>query len=422
MVNCTKCFSVLARGYPHSCTKTQFVRNIAGLASDYGTPTAKEKVASTLFQDKIQSSVSENIDNSVRISRSNTRPLILKHTDPSTSHCKKLFSAQDISAMQKDLDLSNSQTLRLATHLRTATQSRKIIQSNLDTELRGINHSLDDLYTVATEKFLLSGEITDSTNVNFVERPFVFCNRIEELIKRIHLFRSKSYGHVKIGLDGGGDMFKVTLSLHNIGELQVSSKRHTYKDGIAPKHREDGSVKKLFIIALVPNIPENYRNLLFIWTKLDLIKIVKNLGMSVSIAADLKIVNILLGLMSHSSMHPCSWCESSKSELNEHGKLRSLGLIRDKFWRWTESSTGKKGAKDFGNVTHLPLFNCLSDETLVLDIIPPPELHLLIGPFTTIYNALISFWPEADHWLKVCNVERTACFGGTFNGNACKNC
>ena len=73
---------------------------------------------------------------------------------------------------------------------------------------------------------------------------------------------------------------------------------------------KDSSVQKLIIIALAPDVPENYENVLKIWHLLDLTPL-KDYG-EVKVAADLKLCNLMLGLQSHACRHPCSWCDAKK--------------------------------------------------------------------------------------------------------------
>lgn len=49
----------------------------------------------------------------------------------------------------------------------------------------------------------------------------------------------------------------------------------------------------------------------------------------------------------------------------------------------------------------------------------PPELHLLIGPVTTMFHGLKTVWPDADRRVDLCSVQQEAYHGGVFNGNAC---
>ena len=56
-------------------------------------------------------------------------------------------------------------------------------------------------------------------------------------------------------------------------------------------------------------------------------------------------------------------------------------------------------------------------ETPIILAVPPPELHLLIGPVNTLYDALNKVWSESESWLSKCNVKKTEYHGGSFAGN-----
>ena len=55
------------------------------------------------------------------------------------------------------------------------------------------------------------------------------------------------------------------------------------------------------------------------------------------------------------------------------------------FWDYFEARTTKKDAKNFGNVIHPPIIcDDIENNTPVIQLLPPPELHLLIGPVNTM--------------------------------------
>lgn len=140
-----------------------------------------------------------------------------------------------------------------------------------------------------------------------------------------------------------------------------------------------------------------------------------------SVATDLKLANILIGIMGHSSIHPCTWCIAEKSNLHERAELRTIGNISDSFAAWQAAKSKQKDAKQYNNCIHLPVFAGDSNK-LILDIIPPPELHLLLGVVNTIFNHMLQdFNQETLDWAKSCLVERNVTHGGSsFNINLCK--
>jgi hypothetical protein len=64
--------------------------------------------------------------------------------------------------------------------------------------------------------------------------------------------------------------------------------------GYAPEEAKMTSVKKLLLIAVVPDMQENYENVKLIWDKLNM----ENVRFYV--ATDLKLANLMFGLQSHS--------------------------------------------------------------------------------------------------------------------------
>lgn len=139
-----------------------------------------------------------------------------------------------------------------------------------------------------------------------------------------------------------------------------------------------------------------------------------------TIACDLKISNLLLGLMSHSFMHPCSWCDVNKKQLHLRGNTRTMHSLHASFTEFSASNAPQSAAKEFGNVVRPCLLRRAPGSTAVVDIVPPPELHLLTGIMNTMYAALKEEWPECERWLAACHVVREAMNGGCFTGNSCK--
>ena len=90
---------------------------------------------------------------------------------------------------------------------------------------------------------------------------------------------------IKISIDGGGGFLKICQSIFDINDLLPKT-----NSAMSKKFLESG-VKKVFIIRLVPDVNENYG--------MDILK------KKYVAATDLKLCNIILGIMSHGSCHPC---------------------------------------------------------------------------------------------------------------------
>ena len=120
------------------------------------------------------------------------------------------------------------------------------------------------------------------------------------------------------------------------------------------------------------------------WINCD-INILKNY----TIVTDLKLGNVLLGMMSHSPCHPCAWCDTTKDIPYKKGKKRTISNSMKLFWNFFKSRSEKKEAKNFGNVMHPPILcDDESKYTPIIFLLPPPELHLLVGPVNKMNNAL----------------------------------
>ena len=120
--------------------------------------------------------------------------------------------------------------------------------------------------------------------------------------------------------------------------------------------------------------------------------------------------------MSHSTSHPCCWCNIKKGELRRKVKQRTIANFTSLFRDYFEGQTDKKDTKLYGNVIHPPIIlDNLEDSTPVVEVIPPPELHLLIGLVNTLYYELEQVWPKCQDWIKGSNVKNTDYHGGCLD-------
>ena len=98
------------------------------------------------------------------------------------------------------------------------------------------------------------------------------------------------------------------------------------------------------------------------------------------------------------------------------------------FWDYWEAKAvrknekaARKDANIYGNVIHPNMFagGTIDDSTPIILIVPPPELHLLIGPVNMMYvvDELCKVWPTCQQWIKRLHIKREDYHGGSFNGN-----
>ena len=139
------------------------------------------------------------------------------------------------------------------------------------------------------------------------------------------------------------------------------------------------------------------------------------------LTSDLKVVNLCSGLQNHVSSFPCPWCLAHKSELGEEAKsARTFGHIKRTNQDWIANGGKHIELKNFFNCVHEPLLH-EDDDTKVIEAVPLPQLHLLLGVVNMLYKKLSSVWENgADKWTTELNVTQNAMHGGEFNGNACR--
>ena len=93
-------------------------------------------------------------------------------------------------------------------------------------------------------------------------------------------------------------------------------------------------------------------------------------------AVDCKLANILLGLSGHGGKFACLYCEAPKGL--EIGRTRTYGRILECGSNYRLSGSNPKGMQEFANVINTPLIKMNPDQEII-DAVPPPELHLLMG-------------------------------------------
>ena len=97
-------------------------------------------------------------------------------------------------------------------------------------------------------------------------------------------------------------------------------------------------------------------------------------------------------MQGHGGKFSCLFCEGERHmKLGKHGKMRTFGIIRKRHRQFLESGGKLKDAQKFANCINEPLLD-EDDDTLVISIIPPGELHLLIGVVDVHMNILIKMY------------------------------
>ena len=215
-----------------------------------------------------------------------------------------------------------------------------------------------------------------------IKRQFVYTEDLELLLDFIISERDyeKENVDVKVSLDGGQGRMLVVL---HIG------------DGDEAKATKDTSTKRAIILAYVDDIPETHFNLSKILNSLK----VHMMTYHHSIVGDLKLYNIILGLMECGSRHGCPFCKGKKGPdgIWIGGVYRTLESILSDHTLWELESGQKKDLKEYFNVQYEPIVKAPTaklldndhSETKTLLLLPIPPLHVIrLGPVNKIWKGL----------------------------------
>ncbi|KAJ8676984.1 hypothetical protein QAD02_012771 [Eretmocerus hayati] len=253
-------------------------------------------------------------------------------------------------------------------------------------KLTPVNQRLQSHYEIQKTKFI--HKVGDQIISN--EKIFIICKDLAGLINHIKRVRNCQEAHLKIAIDGGGGFLKICLTVQ--------------------------SDKSVDILGSSDERLENYENVKLLWSKLK----INEFGYT--IATDLKLANILTDIMSHSSASPCTWCTAAKDSLITMGEYRTIGSCIQNHENWMSNEGKKIETKVYKSCKNQLIFTG-DEDTEVIEMIPPPELHLMLGTVSTLMKGMHSrFKDVCEKWVKDCHVMRQPAHGGeqAFAGNACR--
>ena len=354
---CSLCLTPLAPGVNHSCSRTSRIKNAM---RSFSPQTMKRRVGDYLAGLEEPTEVATR-GRPFKVAKVAKTPNDAREESPRLSH-------MEMNKMRMANGPSGRQTLRVASEIRSVF-GRNSIQPNLPAHLTSQNSLFSDFFSKKT--ILVKGR----------QHPVVFCTDVVGFIAKINSIRGCKPDLIKIGIDSGRGSLKITLSL-------VESQR-----GPSRKDFLSSSVKKIFIISLGLQVDESYEAIQELWNilKLDLLdKFIVN--------ADLKCMNLLLGMTSHASLYPCPYCTSFSKHnpwASEELQLRSLQGLRDCNQEWVDAGGRGSELMKFYNVKHQPL---LGKTGLVLNWFSPAPLHLILGITNRLYKKLLAVYPRAEEW------------------------
>ena len=131
---CNRCLSDIYRGCRHYCRSDRYrIKKVNNAETLISTPTSSEKLAARTIRKSIGYNSISNDDFMV--------PALKKAMDQVAP--KRLFSADDMCIVRKDLNLSTRKMLQLCQDLREISDDRKIIEKSFKRKMVDMSHKIE---------------------------------------------------------------------------------------------------------------------------------------------------------------------------------------------------------------------------------------------------------------------------------------
>ena len=180
----------------------------------------------------------------------------------------------------------------------------------------------------------------------------------------------------------------ITIQSKMLVEEKVA-KRTKYSEGVGAKEAKMSSVKKVIMLALLPNVKETHENLKTLLTAVDLS------GIPFTFSCDIKLDLMLIGKQQASCTHNCIYCTGAAPWTDQNsGDLMTIGMLKcfHRLYLERDPEDEEKEA-DFNNCVDDNLLQLhFPDEMYVIDAINIPELHILMGVVVKLLDYIKSLF------------------------------
>ena len=316
-------------------------------------------------------------------------------------------------------NISNRNILRTLTILRKKLPKQQF-KANLRKVLQQRSNLLDDLFQTEFSS------VVDAKGEE-VMMPITSAKHLSTLVHIVCEKRGYNEDDVKIviGVDGGQGKLIATLAI--IPKDEKDKQGRMAEEQVKDRSKST-SVKRCLVIGRVDSVPENYENVKVLVEKINIPELRKDF----CLVCDIKLIDIMVGIQSTSSIRPCPYCNGCKidkfgRETNQKGKFikgqpRSMKNLKEKYQAYTESGSDRKNIRNFDSVEHLPLYVHENQENMsVLELYPPPQLHCgILGPGNDVLTKLEKLFPqEMKAYYTQFHIKGSGP-GGSFNGPTIK--
>ena len=314
------------------------------------------------------------------------------------------LTEEEVIGLIKDNNLSDRQVLNICHFLRQKW-GREVISPNIAATLRKRKTILDQFFTLTTLN-AKSKVHFKKKNGKAISRSVTYCHDLPGLIAFKKLVEdiddTKEMMNV-IGMDDGKKVLKIVWNWSLTMEQDKGKNKF-----MGPK--------RCIILAAVSKVKETHHNIGV------LMEITKINEVEYALSMDLKLVNISIGICSHSSKYPCPYGECYKDSQGNwiKGQDRTICNIRENRRTWMRRSRSKKGKrtnlKKYMNCEFEPLING-DPEDPIIKTVPPPPLHtVLLGPVNHLMKELMKRYPKILKTLSNLHIQRSKYHGRSFEG------
>lgn len=214
---CKRCYTEVGRGKRHVCTKTERVANLSNVLDDGKATASGESVVSSFLNKRMKMG-----ESSVKLRNLRGKPSTFLNAAASESDSAFRVSTEELFQMKADNNLSIRKTLSIAKSFR---EHGVKFESGFRDKLSVLNRQLKDFFEITS----LRSAADNGTTEHVEDTPVVYCTDVPGLIQHIKEKRQIGEALIKIGIDGGGKFFKITLSVIPTNP-QHQSKSNQFKD------------------------------------------------------------------------------------------------------------------------------------------------------------------------------------------------
>jgi len=316
---CSKCHAQIGRGIKHQCKIANTASNILNSIESMPDKVAQQ-VASGILKKKADSIAGNTRNVSLQLSTKGVSARVVLNP---ISKEPTVISHESLHDLQIGIGNQSSTRMRKVSNWVRTHVGRSSIPPGYDKARTAKSNILSCAFNVKKDQ-----EFDGNGDAGKVTRPVVYAD-CKSIINRICAERDYAgTPNVIIMADGGGKFFKVCATIlpqhydwtldkqlvADAAQSLVSSmkkKRSTYAEGGSLKKGKLTGVKRVILLAVVPDIKETHSNISVIFELIGLNNI------AFKIVSDFKLQLLVLGLQTATATHPCGYCFISQSELKK---------------------------------------------------------------------------------------------------------